>query len=105
MRAQLTWQSGILVRVWVSGHAAAQELCVAVSCLLRSCALAVEDLQAGAYPLEWDLALPEEGAFAWRLDDWGAELTGRLQGISLVLACGLRRLAEDYPDLELFVDT
>ncbi len=101
MQAVLQWRRAVLVYVRVSGHAAAGqvELCIAASCLLRSCASAIQELRLPAAC--WQLSLPQEGEFVWRLIDWPAECLGVVQGISSVLATGLRRLAADFPALEL----
>ena len=101
LRVKLYWQQDIWVAVEASGHAPSQhkELCTSVSCLLRSSAQALEALSGLK---DWELQLPEEGRFSWVLHKWPGMLSGPLQGISLMLACGLRRLAQDYPALKLY---
>ena len=100
LRIELYWQQDILVAVEATGHAPAQhkELCTSVSCLLRSGAEALEALSGLK---DWELRLPEAGKFGWVIHQWPAALLGPLQGISLLLACGLRRLAKDYSVLQL----
>ncbi len=100
MKADLHWQAAIVTKIVVLGHAPVNELCVAMSCLLRSCAQAMENLQT-TNDLDWVLTLPQEGQFAWQLYSWHKRLSPVLEGISLVLANGVRSLAEDYPVLEL----
>ena len=100
MKAELYWQAAIVRKIVVFGHAPVTELCIAMSCLLRSCAQAMHNLQA-TNDLDWVLKLPEEGQFAWQLRSWHEKLSPVLEGISLVLANGVRSLAKDYPALEL----
>ena len=101
MKAILCWQNAVLTEVDVQGHAQISDICVAVSFLLRSSAQALQNLQTSGH-LEWELDLPSEGRFVWSLCSWSDGLQGPLQGVSLVLASGLRRLAGDYISLELF---
>ncbi|WGK68839.1 hypothetical protein P0082_10170 [Candidatus Haliotispira prima] len=105
----MVWHGEILVRVEVTGHAPTgqPELCNAVSCLLRSGAESLEVLRekslggVSSETLEWALDLPREGEFFLSLHCWPNECEGILRGISLVLSCGLRRLARDFPTFEL----
>ena len=102
LRVDLYWQQDILVSVRASGHAPAQhkELCTSVSCLLRSSAQALEALSVCGLE-NWELKLPAEGQFSWVIHKWPITLLGPLQGVSLVLSCGLRRLADEYSVWEL----
>ncbi len=108
MQASVCWRNQIITRLEVRGHAPARhpELCNALSCLLRSGAEALHDLETqGLKTADWNLELGREGHFCWGLQSLSEQSQGPLhdllRGVSLMLACGLRHLAAEFPDLEL----
>lgn len=101
IRCDLRVENRILTSLAVEGHAAGRSesavLCAGVSCLLRSAAEALAELESRSL-LRWEFDLPSEGTLRWELRSWADETGAVLEGISGVVLCGLGRLAGEFPE-------
>ena len=77
-------------------HKGEDILCSALSSLLRSGVDALLVLPKEEINLK--VIAPKEGFLEWNLSSWNDSFEDLLQGISLVIICGLQKLSLDNPD-------